>query len=69
MVQQLTYEQLFNRTVADPAVVGLVLKGSRAHEDLITECSDHDRYVVKAEGSDTRLWDLDGSVPPRSMSS
>ena len=27
---------------ADPAVVGLVLKGSRAHDSMTTRHSDHD---------------------------
>ncbi|MFG2825820.1 hypothetical protein ACGFX4_41120 [Kitasatospora sp. NPDC048365] len=33
---------------ADPAVVGLVLKGSRAHDGMATEHSDHDVYVLVA---------------------
>ncbi|MFF0435562.1 hypothetical protein ACFYU9_25500 [Streptomyces sp. NPDC004327] len=30
---------------ADPAVVGLVLKGSRAHGGMTTRHSDHDLYL------------------------
>ena len=51
--QPLTYDAFVELAAADPAVVGLVLKGSRAHEGMITEYSDHDLYVVLADGAAT----------------
>ncbi|MFH8839327.1 hypothetical protein [Streptomyces sp. NPDC017868] len=53
--QPLTYEAFVELAAADPAVLGLVLKGSRAHEGMTTEHSDHDLYVVLAEGVPTGL--------------
>jgi hypothetical protein len=47
----LTYEEFVARASADPAVVGLVLKGSHAHEGMAGEHSDHDLYVVLADGA------------------
>ncbi|MER5203499.1 hypothetical protein [Streptomyces sp. NPDC002825] len=52
---RLTYEAFVELASADPAVVGLVLKGSRAHAGMTTEHSDHDLYVVLAEGASTPL--------------
>lgn len=49
---------------ADPAVVGLVLKGSRAHEGMTTEYSDHDLYVVLADGATTTLTRFTGHRTP-----
>ncbi|MCZ0978373.1 hypothetical protein O1L60_01415 [Streptomyces diastatochromogenes] len=51
----LTHDAFVELAVADPAVLGLVLKGSRAHEGMTTEHSDHDLYVVLAEGVPTEL--------------
>lgn len=34
--QPLTYDAFVELAAADPAVVGLVLKGSRAHDDMVT---------------------------------
>ncbi|MEW1914522.1 hypothetical protein AB0442_40115 [Kitasatospora sp. NPDC085895] len=45
---------------ADPAVVGLVLKGSRAHDGMITRHSDHDLYVILADDATSELAALDG---------
>ncbi|WP_199881263.1 hypothetical protein [Streptomyces sp. CB03911] len=47
---------------ADPAVVGLVLKGSRAHDGMTTRHSDHDLYVILADDHDAAsgLAALDG---------
>ncbi|WP_369185869.1 hypothetical protein [Streptomyces sp. Y1] len=45
---------------ADPAVVGLVLKGSRAHDGMATRHSDHDLYVVLADDAASGLAALDG---------
>ncbi|MFB7450266.1 hypothetical protein [Streptomyces sp. NPDC056194] len=51
----LTYESFVEIASADAAVVGLVLKGSRAHEGMTTRHSDHDLYVVLADGAPTDL--------------
>ncbi|MFI1660232.1 hypothetical protein ACH4ZU_35745 [Streptomyces sp. NPDC020472] len=51
----LSYDEFVALASADAAVVGLVLKGSRAHEGMTTEHSDHDLYVVLAEGVPTEL--------------
>jgi len=53
--QPMGYDAFVELAVADPAVVGLVLKGSRAHEGMTTEHSDHDLYVVLADGATTAL--------------
>lgn len=51
----LTYDDFFRLAAADPAVVGLVLIGSQAHEGLATGLSDHDLWVVLADGAATGL--------------
>lgn len=51
----LTYNAFVELATADPAVVGLVLKGSRAHQGMMTEHSDHDLYVVLDDGRETDL--------------
>lgn len=56
----MAYEAFVARATADPAVVGLVLKGSHAHEGMATRHSDHDLYVVLADGAETGLAALDG---------
>lgn len=56
----LTYDAFVERAAADSAVVGLVLKGSRAHEGMTTEHSDHDLYVVLADGATTDLTRFTG---------
>ena len=53
--QPIAYDAFVELAAADPAVVGLVLKGSRAHEGMTTEHSDHDLYVVLADGATTAL--------------
>lgn len=53
--QPFTYDAFVELAAADPAVAGLVLKGSRAHEGMTTEHSDHDLYVVLADGAATDL--------------
>lgn len=53
--QQLSYDASVAPATADPAVVGLVLKGSRAHDGMTTRRSDHDLYVVLADGAATGL--------------
>ncbi|WP_426405070.1 hypothetical protein ACN9M0_37050 [Streptomyces sp. R-07] len=55
MTTPLTYDTFVELASADTAVVGLVLKGSRAHEGMTTEHSDHDLYVVLADGVPTTL--------------
>jgi hypothetical protein len=45
---------------ADPAVAGLVLKGSRAHDGMTTRHSDHDLYVILADDAASELAALDG---------
>ncbi|WP_435210241.1 hypothetical protein [Streptomyces sp. bgisy034] len=58
--EPLTYDAFVALATADPAVVGLVLKGSRAHEGTITRHSDHDLYVVLADDATTDLTRLAG---------
>lgn len=63
--QSLTYDAFVSLATADPAVVGLVLKGSRAHAGMATEHSDHDLYVVLADGAATDLRRFTGHRTPR----
>ena len=56
----LTHETFLAHATADTRVVGLVLKGSHAHDGMATEYSDHDVYVILDEGADTDLASLDG---------
>ncbi|WP_406727473.1 hypothetical protein WJ438_26650 [Streptomyces sp. GD-15H] len=58
--QPLTYDSFVALATADSAVVGLVLKGSRAHDGMITRYSDHDLYVVLADDAATDLTRLAG---------
>ncbi|MGW4019933.1 hypothetical protein [Streptomyces sp. NPDC005009] len=58
--QPLTYDALVELATADPAVVGLVLKGARAHDGMITQHSDHDLYMVLADDATTDLTRLAG---------
>lgn len=51
----LTYDAFVELATADSAVVGLVLKGSQAHDGMITERSDHDLYVILADAAPTEL--------------
>lgn len=60
MTTPLTYDTFVELASADTAVVGLVLKGSRAHEGMTTEHSDHDLYVVLADGVPTALTGFAG---------
>lgn len=60
----LTYDAFVELATGDPAVVGLVLKGSRAHEGMTTEYSDHDLYVVLDDGSKTDLTRFAGHRTP-----
>ncbi|MFF4659034.1 hypothetical protein [Streptomyces sp. NPDC001381] len=53
--QPLTYDAFVELAAADPAVVGLVLKGSQAHDGMATPYSDHDLYVVVADDARTDL--------------
>jgi hypothetical protein len=53
--QPLTYQALVSLAAADPAVVGLVLFGSQAHEGMVTSYSDHDVSVILADGATTDL--------------
>jgi hypothetical protein len=62
--QSLTYDVFVERATADPAVAGLVLKGSRAHDGMTTEHSDHDLYVVLADGAATDLHRFAGHRTP-----
>ncbi|MEV7010342.1 hypothetical protein [Streptosporangium sp. NPDC051022] len=63
--QPLTYHAFVELAAADPAVVGLVLKGSRAHDGMTTEHSDHDLYVVLADGATTDLTRFTGHRTPQ----
>ncbi|MET8824630.1 hypothetical protein ABZX40_03380 [Streptomyces sp. NPDC004610] len=62
--QPLTYPAFLALATADPAVVGLVLKGSRAHQGMTTRHSDHDLYVVLADGTPSALTRLTGHRTP-----
>ncbi|MEO3793203.1 hypothetical protein ABGB14_23575 [Nonomuraea sp. B10E15] len=59
-----SYQAFVERAAADPAVVGLVLKGSHAHDGMTTEHSDHDLYVVLADGATTDLTRFAGHRSP-----
>lgn len=56
----LTYDEFVRTATADPAVVGLVLIGSHAHDGLASERSDHDLWVVLADGAASELQALHG---------
>ncbi|MFE1960762.1 hypothetical protein [Streptomyces sp. NPDC059479] len=60
----LTYEAFVGLATADPDVLGLVLKGSQAHEGMVTEHSDHDLYVVLADSATTELTRFTGHRAP-----
>ncbi|MDX3861449.1 hypothetical protein [Streptomyces europaeiscabiei] len=60
-----SYDAFVEVAAADPAVVGLVLKGSRAHEGMTTEYSDHDLYVVLADGAASALTRFTGHRTPK----
>ncbi|MPY30933.1 hypothetical protein FNH09_06265 [Streptomyces adustus] len=60
----MTFEAFVELAAADSAVVGLVLKGSRAHEGMTTEHSDHDLYVVLAGSAATDLTRFAGHRTP-----
>ncbi|MCW8383229.1 hypothetical protein [Streptomyces justiciae] len=62
--QPFAYDGFVERATADPAVVGLVLKGSRAHDGMVTRHSDHDLYVVVADDATTDLTRLSGHRTP-----
>jgi hypothetical protein len=62
--QSLTYDAFVRLATADPAVVGLVLTGSRAHDGMAGEHSDHDLYVVLAAGAATGLRRFTGHRTP-----
>lgn len=56
----LDFQAFVAEATADPAVAGLVLKGSRAHDGMTTRHSDHDLYVILADGTESGLAALDG---------
>ncbi|MEU5291350.1 hypothetical protein [Streptomyces umbrinus] len=60
----IAYDAFIELAATDSAVVGLVLKGSRAHEGMTTEYSDHDLYVVLADGATTALTRFTGHRTP-----
>ncbi|MFC4470766.1 hypothetical protein ACFPH6_40800 [Streptomyces xiangluensis] len=62
--QPLTYDAFVELALADSAVVGLVLKGSQAHEGLTTKYSDHDLYVILADDAATDLTRFTGHRTP-----
>lgn len=62
--QPFAYKAFVERAAAGPAVVGLVLKGSQAHEGMITRHSDHDLYVVLADGATSDLTLFTGHRTP-----
>ncbi|HEX4254846.1 MAG TPA: hypothetical protein VH089_07145 [Streptosporangiaceae bacterium] len=67
MVSAQAFDQLVQRAQQDPAVVGLILTGSRARPGLATERSDYDVYVI-TDGDpawpSTRSPGLDEEVIP-----
>lgn len=56
----LTYGEFTRIAENDPAVVGLVLIGSQAHDGLVTEHSDHDLWVILADEAASGLQRLHG---------
>ncbi|ARQ71582.1 hypothetical protein [Streptomyces marincola] len=58
MPYDISFDALLDRANADPAVLGVLLSGSRAHEGLATARSDHDLWVVTADGAQSpiRAW-------------
>ncbi|WP_405910932.1 hypothetical protein OG742_46780 [Streptomyces sp. NBC_00828] len=62
--QPIAYDAFVEIAAADSAVVGIVLKGSRAHEGMTTEHSDHDLYVVLTAGATTTLTRFTGHRTP-----
>ena len=62
--QPLTYDAFTALALADPAVVGLVLFGSQAHEGMPTEHSDHDLWVVLSDGAASDLGRFHGHRSP-----
>jgi hypothetical protein len=62
--QPLAYYAFVELALADSAVVGLVLKGSQAHEGLTTKHSDHDLYVILADDAATDLTRFTGHRTP-----
>jgi hypothetical protein len=62
--QPLTYVAFVKLATADPDVLSLVLKGSHAHEGMVSEHSDHDLYVVLADGASTKLPRFAGHRTP-----
>ncbi|WP_112139477.1 hypothetical protein [Glycomyces dulcitolivorans] len=60
MNDALTYDGFTRAAIADPAVVGLLLIGSHAHEGLPNERSDHDLWVVIGDGAESDLQRLQG---------
>ncbi|MFF1675684.1 hypothetical protein ACFVYG_06495 [Streptomyces sp. NPDC058256] len=62
--QPIAYDAFVEIAAADSAVVGIVLKGSRAHEGMTTEHSDHDLYVVLTDGATTALTRFTGHRTP-----
>jgi hypothetical protein len=62
--QPLTYDAFVELAATDSAVVGLVLKGSQAHEGMTTQHSDYDLYVVLANGATTALTQFTGHRTP-----
>jgi hypothetical protein len=56
----LTFDAFAATAAADPAVVGLVLIGSQAHDGLVTPHSDHDLWVILADDAASDLLGLHG---------
>ncbi|GAA3820060.1 hypothetical protein [Streptomyces chiangmaiensis] len=62
--QPLTFDKIVELAAADSAIVGVVLKGSHAHQGMTTEHSDHDLYVVVADDASTDLARFAGRRSP-----
>ncbi|WP_432747889.1 hypothetical protein H7827_28460 [Streptomyces sp. JH002] len=55
-----TVAAFVSRAEADPAVVGLVLSGSQAHDGMTTGHSDYDIHVITQDQGHSAVRELDG---------
>jgi hypothetical protein len=56
----LTYAVFVAYAATEPQILGLILKGSHAHDGMPTEHSDHDVYVVVTDDASADLVSLNG---------
>ncbi|WP_347877252.1 hypothetical protein [Streptomyces sp. 8K308] len=55
-----TMAAFVSQAKADPAVVGLILSGSQAHDGMPTGYSDYDVHVITRDDGPSAVRDLDG---------